>query len=304
MKKKDRELRKSLVRAEKAKEKYGYILNKMPTTLLEKNIKMRGDKHILEYISYEEAIHDEYFDSIDYICFQHYVLGMNMKYPSKLESLLWSYINNRWYSLHTNDKIINEMKLCDETKDTYELPVLPNTITRLYIYSIILKPIKALPNMLVRLEIDNSKLKYLPELPETLKYLDCKCNELVELPKLPSKLHHLICDWNNLTYLPEIPKSLLCLSCGPDIKKMPDSIVNFRGNNITTNYELVSYFKWKKELFDFIENQCKFDLAILLKYQKAVEVIENQYLEAKYNPEYQLCKNRLKNEYDEMYQEE
>jgi len=65
---------------------------------------MRGDKHILEYISYEEAIHDEYFDSIDYICFQHYVLGMNMKYPSKLESLLWSYINNRWYSLHTNDK--------------------------------------------------------------------------------------------------------------------------------------------------------------------------------------------------------
>ena len=282
--------------------KYGYVINKMHPELREKNIRMWNDNGIVEYDSYDEAVHYKNFDSINFISFQHYVLGMNMKYPSDLRSLSWSFQGNRWYDIGQNE--VKKMELCDATNDTYELPILPNTVIRLYIHSIILKPIKILPNTLTILEISYSNLTSLPELPETLIELSCISSELVELPKLPDKLKRLTCFWNNITYLPELPNTLECLICGSTIRKMPNSIVNLKGNNIKNRIELEKIFKWKKEVYDLIENQCKFDFVEFLKYQSAVETISNQYLKAKYNPKYKLCRDRLEKEYIEMYQEE
>lgn len=305
MKKKERELRKQLKRAEKEKEKYGYILNKIPEEYHEGNIFVGGISYCGYYNTYKE-VYDEYsladtLDTIKHISFIHYVLGKNMIYPPELISLVWSFEGYTMINTHTGKN--EDMEECGETNDVYELPVLPNTIEKLYINYINLKPIEILPNVLTKLEITYSNLKYLPELPETLKFLICTGNGLVELPILPDGLCDLLCYTNQLTYLPELPKSLCVLWCGGNlIKKMPDSIVNLLKNKIKTRRDLEMCFKWTTEMWDIIEKICNFDLAMLLKCQKAVEIIENQYMEAKYNPKYQYCRNRLKNEFDEIYE--
>lgn len=299
--------RKERKKMEKHRDKYGYLLNEMHEDVREKNIRIWTNSSILrfgnymgEYCSYEDVTYDKHFDEVDYISFQHYVLGKDMTYPPKLGGLHWSFGGHMWIE----GGIKHTMEVCEATNDTYELPVLPDTISRLYIDCINLKPIKILPNTLTRLEIEQTNLKYLPDLPETLIHLSCILNELVELPKLPNKLEQLNCYNNNLTYLPELPKSIIKIYCGGNlIKKMPDSIVNMERKKDMDREILHNCFMWKKETTDFMEKYCNFSFIKLLKYQKAVEVIENQYLEAKYNPEYQLCKKRLKSEYEEMYQD-
>lgn len=300
--------RKERKKMKKHRDKYGYLLNEMHEDLREKNIRMWvSDDGLLlsyrmkEYCSYEDATYCKYFDDIDYISFQHYVLGKDMTYPPKLGGLHWTFRGQAWI----DGGIKHTIEVCEATDDIYELPILPDTITRLYIDCINLKPIKTLPNILTTLEIEQTNLKYLPDLPETLKYLICALNNLVELPKLPNKLEELNCYSNNLTYLPELPKSISRVICsGNLIKKMPDSIVNMERQSYIDKSKLNDCFIWKKTTADFMDKYCNLSFIKLLKYQKAVEVIENLYLEAKYNPEYQFCKKRLKREYEDMYQEE
>lgn len=221
--------------------KYGYLINKMPEILRETNIQAWNNyTRVKLYDSYKDTLSIEWFDDIDLMVFEHYVLGNNMKYPEKLKTLQWTFRNNEWCNIKNTN--MYSMELCDKTYDTYELPALPNTIENLYIYSVILHPIKVLPSNLTRLEIEYSCLKYLPKLPNTLEILRCSNNELIELPELPDKLTRLWCHLNNLTYLPELPKTLECLVCGPTIRKMPNSIVNLKGNNIKNRIELEKIF--------------------------------------------------------------
>ena len=110
-------------------------------------------------------------------------------------------------------------------------------------------------------------------------YLNCANNNLSSngLPQLPNSLENLYCFDNKLSSLPQLPNSLTCLNCW--------------NNNPIYDY-IAKYFNndWKQ----YREFQHK-TLRIF------ADKIGEWYLECKYNPEYEICKKRLKLEYENLY---
>lgn len=68
-------------------------------------------------------------------------------------------------------------------------------------------------NKLTYLNVSFNQLTSLPLLPDSLKKLYCDDNQLTNLPSLPNSLKILICNDNQLTYLPSLPNSLQELEC-------------------------------------------------------------------------------------------
>ena len=190
-----------------------------------------------------------------------------------------------------------------------------------------------LPDSLEKLECYNNQLYELPKLPSGLTYLDCGGNLITELPDLPPKLETLACYRNKIKHMPDsIPSSLkiFWIKYNP-IKIFPDSFQNFKieldDNSSISHYKKTIHFNFscgsfKKNLSDewdddldeletlneednpmlhFIMIYCKMDTKLYVKYRKAVEAIENWYLECKYNPKYKYCQKRVMNEYNEFY---
>ncbi len=152
-----------------------------------------------------------------------------------------------------------------------------------------------LPKSLKILVCGATGLTCLPKLPDSLEELYCWSNKLIELPKLPSSLKHLYCQGNELSYLPMLPDSLITLDYSGNINiilyqslpLLPLSLTYF-----SPSFECT--FPQNQKCIKSIKSQHK----TLKKY---VLKIENWYLECKYNPEYKYCQNRLKLEFEEMY---
>ena len=156
------------------------------------------------------------------------------------------------------------------------LPELPNSLNILYCYNNNLSSLPQLPNSLTVLFCDNNNLFSLPNLPNTLIGLSCNNNNLSSLPKLPNSLELLRCPNNSLSSLPELPNSLVTL--------------NYNDNPI---YEYIkTYFNGETKTYTEYHNNIK---------RLFVNKIGNWFLDCKYNPKYLYCRNRLMNEYNELY---
>ena len=160
------------------------------------------------------------------------------------------------------------------------LPQLPNSLEILWCSSNNLYCLPQLPISLISLSCYNNNLSSLPQLPKSLIYLYCDHNNLSSLPQLPNSLKELYCSYNNLSSLPQLPNSLEKIWCD---------------NNPIYNY-IKKYFNnhWK----DYREFQQKIHNITMKVFANK---IGEWYIECKYNPEYEICKKRLKMEFNELY---
>ena len=162
-------------------------------------------------------------------------------------------------------------------------------ITQLYNYDEIiylnckhnnLSSLPQLPNSLENLYCFNNNLSSLPKLPNSLKELYCYNNNLSSLPQLPNSLEILHCFNNNLSSLPKLPNSLKILYC------YNDPIYNYIAKYFNNDWEKYREFQHK------IHN---------MTMKVFANKIGSWYLECKYNHEYEICKKRLKIEFNELY---
>jgi hypothetical protein len=196
------------------------------------------------------------------------------------------------------------------------IPVLPTELQKFYCSDNHLDKLPKLPNTITHMTCYNNNLTKLPELPESLITLSCEKNNIFSLPSLPKNLKHLYCYNNKLDVLPILPQSLRSLYCYNNyIKVLPEYINNitylYCNNNLLNNIPYTAkYIKIIRHKKNPIEKRLKkyFDNDIdkYLYFQTKVltifvNKIENWFLEIKYNPQYKYCKNRLKKEYDELY---
>ena len=94
--------------------------------------------------------------------------------------------------------------MCSQFKDISKND--PSQI--LYLSDLQLTELPVLPDTLHRLYCGRNKLTGLPVLPSSLNVLNCRDNLISILPKLPESLQYLHCHGNLLTSLPKLPKSL------------------------------------------------------------------------------------------------
>ena len=132
---------------------------------------------------------------------------------------------------NVNVTSVTEIYMCNLVKN---LPVLPDTLRKLYIDGISLERFPELPVSLRRLHIEicsaeisslpdslesfhvrNCPYKKLPELPPALTNFTCVgCNSLRKLPTLPLTLTEFHCvDCRLITQLPPFPPNLLIITC-------------------------------------------------------------------------------------------
>lgn len=151
--------------------------------------------------------------------------------------------------------------------------------------------IKPLPINLVIFNCSNNNIRELPELPLKLEELECSNNKLQKLPKLPHTLKSLICVNNELTYLPLLPPKLeklhVELNRLKKIPVLPSTVeeINYLENPVHSIVE--TYFN---------DNLAEYHIGI-----RTVNMIENWFLECKYNPKYKYCRDRIKKEHEELY---
>lgn len=151
--------------------------------------------------------------------------------------------------------------------------------------------IEPLPINLVSFNCSNNNIIELPELPPKLEELECSNNKLPKLPKLPHTLKTLICANNELTQLPPLPPKLEKLHTELNrLKKMPV---------LPPTVEEVNYAE--NPVHSIIETYFNDDLTEYYIGIEIVNMIENWFLECKMNPEYKYCRDRLKKEFEEIY---
>ena len=214
------------------------------------------------------------------------------------------------------------------------LPKLPNNLLALNCNNNNIKQLPKLPYGLINLSINQNKINKLPEiLPIRLKLLDVSQNKISELPRLPYKLKKLLCNYNNLTKLPKLPNTLWSISCTHNkitsLPKLPDSllsiecdynkltslpefpnniysIVSISANNIKNipksfpTIGIVSIAFEATPIQNKINKYYNGNRYHYIKAQKAVNVIEQWYLEVRYDPKYKYCQRRVKETYIKM----
>lgn len=167
-----------------------------------------------------------------------------------------------------------------------------------------------LPTSLVSLTCKFNRIQYLPELPDSLKILDCASNKLSILPKLPNSLEYINCSDNQIPYLPNLPPNLKELHCSfiilPLNKNFPEP------KTLTTlpllPKSLESLYCSNNSIYEYIKKYFNNDWTKYREYQYEILVpsankIGEWYIECKYNPKYKKCRERLENEYKQIYDE-
>ena len=168
-----------------------------------------------------------------------------------------------------------EVLVCNDN-ELVNLPMLPYNLKELYCVRNNLTSLPELPDQLVSLWCQFNKLKFLPKLPDSLYTLVCDCNELKKFPNVPYGIQTLHCSYNNINVLPYIPEIIHLSNSGS--LRLNDNPMN---NIITKKY--------------------KGDIKKYMKEKKAIDEISNWFMDCKYNPKYMYCQNRLKREYNDLY---
>jgi len=202
-----------------------------------------------------------------------------------------------------------------------EIPSFPDNTKYINIQNCTIRKIDKFPSKLINIDCSVNCLKYLPNLPSSLEYIYCNENKLLELPKLIhlSKLQLFDCSNNQIKYIPPLPpikKSIDDTNYSFNIsynkvKMMPYNIIDiFDDINIITDTINIYYNDSNainiigNPINDFLSDK-EINREILenvLKQHNAINKIENAYITAKYHPDYQMCKEKVKNTFVEMYE--
>jgi len=180
-----------------------------------------------------------------------------------------------------------------------------------------LSSLPKLPETIEDLSITDNLLPELPELPKRLKILYCYNNAIHNLPdKLPNTLVELYCGGNNITKLPELPNTLITLNvCRNQLKylpRLPNNLehLNCHSNNLTDLLPIISnkiteFSYWSNPIFEWIKYYFRdretYNNFVIKTETIFANKIRNWFLEHKYNPKKQYCKNRLLKEYKDLY---
>lgn len=149
----------------------------------------------------------------------------------------------------------------------------------------------------------NNNLKKLPKMPDTLKTLICYHNrKLHNIPPLPDGVQ--IFDMSNcmLNHVPNIPKKILLMYTSHDIVSIDE--INLHSKLCNNIYGEIYKFSPYEKLLKLSDKKDDIEqLEDIIKQWYAVKIISDWFLECKYNPKYKYCKDRLQNEFDDLYDE-
>lgn len=269
---------------------------------------LRRGTHNTKLIKY---MHDRNF--IYFSSFDNFIYDFNQEEYDRIEFMAFYFEDTEYIN-----KVIKTLKL-------------PKSLKSLNCQRNCLEMLPELPEGLINLQCSNNKLTKLPQLPSTLKILCCDNNHIECLASLPDNLGIIIannnkiqkisnfpkylyrfeCDNNELKYLPELNENLICflVSCNKliDFPNLPKRIYEKYKFVLPTICDDISCYDFKNNpIVDFIVNYFNRDINQYniwkkKKDKKFVIKIEKWFIECKYNPKYKYCRNRLKNEYNEMY---
>ena len=177
-----------------------------------------------------------------------------------------------------------------------QLPTIPTGIKELYCDNCQLSKINTtLPDSLKILKCSNNQLKHIDYIPDSLEWLDCSINQLEILPFIPHSLVYINCSHNNIKGLPgSIYFSKLCNYLLYDNN-------TYQFHHIKVNYDEAKLIINNNPVCDTIEMYCDGNIANYILYKKAIDIIGHLFLEAKYNPKYKYCRDRLDKEFNGLY---
>lgn len=156
---------------------------------------------------------------------------------------------------------------------------------------------RTLPQSLKIFKCSNNRLKHIDYIPESLEWFNCSTNQLVALPRIPHSLIYLNCSYNQIKGLPSsIFFSKLC-------NYILYSNGTYQFYHTKVNYNEEKMIINDNPVCELIQIEYGGRMSDYIFYKKAVDIIEQAFLEAKYNPEYKYCRDRLENEYNGMYEE-
>lgn len=180
-----------------------------------------------------------------------------------------------------------------------------------------------LPPKLERLDCSNNYLVELPELPPTLKYINLKCNTITDVP--PSLINCNMSGYDDSDdafnyYFVEnnIFGKNRRMKLKLELGKVLNPMFNFKyerqqhgcylfripeKDNIFNNDAYYTYKKFGSGKPQKVKLNMIGAIMKRLKLYKAVPIIENWFLECKYNPKYGYCQRRLQSQYDEMFED-
>jgi len=222
---------------------------------------------------------------------EYMIYGLHIKYDS-FEDLM-----NRQSELYDTIKYID----CSNNKLT-KLPKLPESLEVLVCNDNNLTELPMLPLNLKNLYCTRNNLIYLPTLPNELTELWCQFNQIKLIPRLPESLETLVCDCNKIEKMPEIHYGIRTLHCSYNniktLKNIKDIIYINNVGSLRINNNPVT---------DFMNDRYKGQIGqndYINKYMKeklAVDIISDWFTNCKYDPRYKYCRERLKNEFNDLY---
>jgi len=138
----------------------------------------------------------------------------------------------------------------------------------------------------------------IPKLPDTLKRLICKQNyKLKEIPILPDSLQILYMEYCKMKHVPNIPNNILLITVNHPIVTVDENNLKEAGY-AANNKEIYLYSPHEKILSTYHLD----DNGELIVQWNAVRIISNWFIECKYNPKYKYCRERLQDEFDDLYE--
>lgn len=221
--------------------------------------------------------------------------------PKSLKELECSYNKRLKLSNQFHDGLIN---LRCERIDIIELPELPDSIENIVCGSNGLYYLPKLPKSLITLRCPNNNFVTLSKLPDSIKFINCSFNRITRFPKIPSSMDQVICSNNKLMSLLPLKNVKYIYAehnpCFDEIKIKYDfkekercPLNSIWGNLFRKNTD--------NEIFEFVRKKYFKDEEEKYKLNQSNKIGE-WFLDCKYNPKYKYCRDRLKKEYNNIYQ--
>lgn len=189
-----------------------------------------------------------------------------------------------------------------------------------------LQKLPKLPNSIEHLSCSHNEIRVLPDLPASLSVLYCDNNKLIELPKLIhlKRMIRMDCSFNQISYTPSLPslpnsKYIEINFSHNKLKILPYNLIDIIDNmNDIEIIEIMVVKYFCNRYIDITENPiakfiCNLDsvdsdkpitkdiLILVSRYYTASNIIGNAYLQAKYNPEYKMCKDKVEKTYTDTF---
>lgn len=211
---------------------------------------------------------------------------------------LWKFMCIGVNIVELPNKLPEELNMLDIKKSTIDsLPELPNSLTFLTIYNNCnIKRIDKLPEELYELKLFNlKKFVELPYIPDDVEKIYIETVPISKLQNIPNKLTYFQFHQTNIA---ELPLSIVWCD-----QVLNDKITIISSDSPLFGRAIAEYnpstntdTRW-----GYIKHYIEKELKPIVK--EKVRIIENWFLDCKYNPKYKYCKKRLMDEYEELNKE-